>query len=165
MLRRLTNCFILCQPSDDVGLSHADSSSERAFNLLPVINSLSGFSNFRWQEPTAETHFLLYILSSGTDHCTFPDSITSPQLSFRIKYHFQTFSKQKNFVCCFLKSNVLQNTGPAGDVPLSQRNMQTDQQVLLGAPQDSANTNQFCGSSQGSGLSAHSQLKLSAKAR
>lgn len=133
------HCFILCQPSDDVGLSHVDSSSERAFSPRPIINSLSSFSNFRWQEPIAKKHFLLYILSSDTDHCTFPDSITSPQLSFHIKYHFQTFSEQKNFVCCLLKSNVLRNTklqhtGPAGDVPLSQRNMQTDQQVFLGAP-------------------------------
>lgn len=84
------NWFILCQPSDDVGLTHTDSSSERAFNPLPTINSLSGFSNFRWQEPIAKKHFLLYILSSGTDHCTFPDSITSPQLSFHIKYDLQS---------------------------------------------------------------------------
>ena len=55
-----------------------DSSSERALNPLPTISSVSGFSNFRWQEPVAEKHFLLSMLSSGTDHCTFPDPSHHP---------------------------------------------------------------------------------------
>lgn len=133
-----SSCVILSQPNDDVGLSHTDCSSERTFNPRPTTDSSSSFSNFRWQEPIAEKHFLLCVLGSSTDHCPFPGTITSPQLSFHIKYHFQTFPKQKNFVCCLLQSNVLRNTklqhaGPAGDAPLSQRNKQTDQQIFLGA--------------------------------